>query len=387
MNAQRAAKPVVLCVDDEQQVLEGLALHLRRHYEVLLAPGGVEALAVLDARPDVAAIVSDMRMPGMNGATFLSHARDRHPDATRILLTGHAEADAAISAVNEGQIFRFLTKPCPPPTVLATLADAVEQNRLVRAERELLEETLRGSVKALVDVLALTNPRAFGRAQRIKARVNMLVRAAGVTELWPVDVAALMSQVGCITLSDDLIDRLFTGAELTDAERVTVARLPIVGERMLGDIPRLETIRAILQRAGRPRPAGALDPADTVAVGAEALRIVTEIDLLESRGIAGAVGADMLRHRGDGFDPTLLGLLARLLADEVGHFTVRELPLTDLQVGMVLTEDVKMHNGMLLVGRGYEVTHGFLERVQNLGDNAPSGTVKIAVRAERTSAA
>jgi CheY-like chemotaxis protein len=381
MNTRSSTKPVVLCVDDEIQVLEGLALHLRRGHEVLLANGGVEALAMLDARPDVAAIISDMRMPGMDGATFLSHARDRHPDAVRILLTGYAEIESAISAVNDGQIYRFLTKPCPPSTVVSTVSDAVEQNRLVRAERELLEDTLRGSVKALVDVLALTNPRAFGRAQRIKARSVMLARSAGITELWPIDVAALMSQVGCITLQDTTIDKMFTGGELSEAERQAVGRLPLVGERLLGEIPRLDTVRAILIRAGRPRPVGPLDVHDVVAVGAEAIRITTEIDLLESRGIAGSVGADLLRQRGDSFDDVLLGILARLLTDEGGKFVTKDLPLAQLEVGMVLTEDVKMPNGMLLVGRGYEVTHGFLERVRNMGDHGQDAIVKIAVPA------
>lgn len=378
MNGARAGRPVVLCVDDEPQVLEGLALHLRRGHEVLLANGGQEALSTLAERPDVAVIISDMRMPGMDGATFLSHARERHPDSVRILLTGHAEMDAAISAVNDGQIFRFLTKPCPPPTVLATVTDAIEQNRLIRAERELLEVTLRGSIKALVDVLALTSPRAFGRAQRVKARTNMLVRAAGITEIWPVEMAALLSQVGTITLQDETIDKLFTGGELTEAERQAVARLPMVGERLLGDIPRLEKVRAILVRAGKPRPLGDIDLDDPVAVGAESIRITTEIDLLESKGIAGAVGADMLRHRGDTFDPTLLATLGRLLNDETGNFETKEIPLASIDVGMVLTEDVKMPNGMLLVGRGYEVTHGFVERVRNMGESAHQ-VVKIAV--------
>src|SRR5687768_872607 len=108
-----APLPVVLCVDDEPQVLAGLSVSLRRRYEILTATSGAEALAVLARRPDVAVVVSDMRMPGMDGAAFLAKAKEIAPDAVRVLLTGYSEIDAAMNAVNQGQIFRFLTKPCP----------------------------------------------------------------------------------------------------------------------------------------------------------------------------------------------------------------------------------------------------------------------------------
>jgi DNA-binding NtrC family response regulator len=112
MNRQEL--PSVLCVDDEPRVVEGLALHLRRNYQVLTANGAQSALEILKDKGAPAVIVSDMRMPGIDGATLLKRVKDLYPDMTRILLTGEPGRDAAIAAVNEGQIFRFLTKPCPP---------------------------------------------------------------------------------------------------------------------------------------------------------------------------------------------------------------------------------------------------------------------------------
>ena len=108
-----AQRPRVLCVDDEPQVLEGLALNLRRHYEVHVAGSGAEGLQRLEQDGPFAVVLSDMRMPGMTGAVFLAHVRQRAPDSVRLLLTGHAELDAAIAAINTGHIFRFLAKPCP----------------------------------------------------------------------------------------------------------------------------------------------------------------------------------------------------------------------------------------------------------------------------------
>src|SRR5262245_17980905 len=107
-------KPRILCVDDEPNVLEGLALHLRRKYEMSTAANGPDALALLEREGPPEVIISDMRMPGMDGATFLSKARQLYPDTVRMLLTGQSDMASAIKAVNDGQIFRFLTKPCGP---------------------------------------------------------------------------------------------------------------------------------------------------------------------------------------------------------------------------------------------------------------------------------
>lgn len=116
----------VLCVDDEPQVLEGLAAVLGRSYGVNTAPSGSAALALLRTLPQITVIISDMRMPGMNGAQFLAASRTIAPNARRLLLTGDTGIGSAIAAVNQGGIFRFLSKPCPVPLLLETMAAAVE---------------------------------------------------------------------------------------------------------------------------------------------------------------------------------------------------------------------------------------------------------------------
>src|SRR4051812_5630356 len=103
----------VLCVDDEPNVLEGLTRVLHRKCILLTATSGREAMTILAGSAPIHVIVSDMRMPEMNGAKLLAECRRCSPDTVRLLLTGHADMQAAISAVNEGQVFRFLTKPCP----------------------------------------------------------------------------------------------------------------------------------------------------------------------------------------------------------------------------------------------------------------------------------
>src|SRR3569833_607487 len=145
--------PRVLCVDDEARVVEGIALHLRKDYDVHTALSGDQALKVLKQMGGAAVIVSDMRMPGMDGAPLLQQVMRVYPDTTRMLLTGAPGRESAIAAVNNAQIFRFLTLPCPPDHLWAASEAGVMQIRLIKAERSILKETLVGCIKARVVVL------------------------------------------------------------------------------------------------------------------------------------------------------------------------------------------------------------------------------------------
>jgi len=128
-------RPRILCVDDEPRVLEGLQRVLYKDYDVFTALGSEAALACLDPGEPFAVVMSDMQMPGMSGAALLVEMRRRAPDTVRLLLSGQGHVGPTEQAANEGHIFRFLTKPCPPETLLRALADAVSQYRLLTAEK------------------------------------------------------------------------------------------------------------------------------------------------------------------------------------------------------------------------------------------------------------
>jgi len=361
-------RPRVLCVDDEPQILEGLSLHLRRHCDLETATSGAGGLAILERDPSIAVVISDMRMPGMDGAAFLSRAREVAPDAVRLLLTGQADVEGAIAVVNEGGIFRFLTKPCPPATLLAAVEAAVRQHRLVTAERVLLQQTLLGSVQALTDVLALISPAAFGRTMRIKQLVSELVEALGVTEKWQVEVAAMLSQLGAITLPPETAERAYYGRPLHFEEQKLVANLPSLTEKLLGNIPRLEAVREILRLYAKPRlpevPEEAETRAHVVALGAQVLRVAVDFDALESSGSLPELSVATMRGREGSYDRRVMDALVELRGGTDAS-DVRELPMSGLRVGMILAEDVELQSGALLVARGYEITERFLERIRN----------------------
>jgi CheY-like chemotaxis protein len=374
-------KTKVLCVDDEPQVLQGLALHLDQKFEVVSATSGVQGLELVASAGPFAVVLSDMRMPGMDGASFLGKVREAAPDTVRMLLTGHADMNAAIAAVNHGQIFRFLIKPCPPDQLRMAFDAAEEQYRLITAERVLLEETLHGSIKTLVDILSITNPVAFGRAGRARQLVRELAEALGLPDRWQLEVAAMLSQLGSVTLPDDTARKYFAGEALTREERAMVERLPDVTERLLANIPRLEPVREILAlQAGRRVSGGA---SEARAMAANALKLALDFDEIESRGVALQEALDTLRGRTGAYLPQVLEDLFTCKGVGAVRQELREVSLRGLSVGMVLAEDLKTRTGLLLVARGFEITPSFIERARNFGDGYVREPVRVLVRVSR----
>jgi CheY-like chemotaxis protein len=368
----------VLCVDDEPRVLEGIALSLRRRYDVATASGGMAALDILTKDPTIAVVLSDMRMPMMDGTGFLHRCRHVAPDAVRLLLTGQADLAAAIAAVNEGQVFRFLTKPCPPAVLLPVIDAAVEQHRLITAERVLLEQTLHGAVKALSEVLSLTNPASFGRATRVARTVSTMAGSLKQPERWTVEVAAMVSQLGFIALPGELAERVHLGQALSEDETQQVLKVPYVAEKLLAHIPRLETVRKILTASVRPirrLPMGADAKAHQLMRAAQMLRIAIDFDDLQARGHSPQAAITEMRTR-DGYDTEVLESLAVTVQPSADPDEPQWVPLSGLRVGMVVAEDIRMTSGTLLVARGYEVAQGFIERAKNFR----AGTVKEPVR-------
>ena len=374
--------PCILCVDDEPRVTEGLALLLRRDYRVVTAAGGQAALERLLEIGAPAVVVSDMRMPGMDGAALLKTIRRLYPETTRILLTGEPGRDAAVSAINEGQIFRFLTKPCAPEQVRAAIEAGVTYHRLLTAEKTLLQETLVGCIKALIDVLAITNPVAFGRSNRVKSLAMEVAHAAGQPNLWQLQAAAMLSQIGYISLPVELVEKLYYGNKLSREERTLADGAPAVAQTLLGRIPRLEPVLEILALSQKSSGSAA-DSA--VTLGANILRMVLEYDTQIAQGNSVVVATQTLRARADRHDKHLVDHLASVVGAGSGKSEIIEIPVKHVKPGMIILDDVRTHMGTLLVPKGFEVTEVFIERMRNFGPGILAEKVRVSTTAELSS--
>ncbi len=232
----------ILLVDDDTRILSAYQRQLRSHFNVTTALGPEKAFKEIEKSGHFSVVVSDFRMPKMDGITFLNEIRLRNPETIRVMLTGFADQQTAIDCINENRIFRFLTKPYPAKDLIQVLDAGLKQYRLEQAEKELLENTLNGAIKTLTEVLSMAEPRAFGKAERIRSRVKELAKQLEVEDIWEIEIAAMLSQIGRISIPGPLSikmdnEEIFTGKELD-----MIARTPEAGRDLIRNIPRLENV-------------------------------------------------------------------------------------------------------------------------------------------------
>lgn len=364
----------ILFVDDDSNILAAMRRTIRGQFDLVTALGGEEGLRLVSQSPPFTVVVSDLRMPIVDGLLLLTHVRDRSPDTIRILLTGNADLDSAITAVNSGQLFRFLTKPCPGSIMRSTLAAAVEQHRLVTSERVLLEQTLRGSIRALAEMISLVHPTVSARTSRVRRLVVEVGTRMEAGDLWRIEVATLLAHMGWVTLPPETVAKLHTGSDLSAYEAHAVRRVPEIAAQLLANIPRMEEVQSILmyQNAGfdgvgSPVPSV---KGERIPLGARLLKAVTDYDMLESRGLAPDEAMAVMHSWSSSYDPDVLRVLGAVTEGAHMAGVTRPIPIAKILPGMVFAQDVSDARGLLLVARGQEASASLLNRLHEYQDAA-----------------
>jgi len=245
----------------------------------------------------------------------------------------------------------------------------------VRSERELLEHTVKGAVDTLCEVLELVSPAAFTAGRRIRSiALAMAQELPGTGPLWVLELAALLGQLGAVSLPPQTAQRVYAATPLSDEEQAMVARVPELSERLVARIPRLEAVRDVVHEARQPAPASPL---------ARILQVATAYYRASARGLTFPEAFAALDHD-DAHDRSALDALARVQGLARRASRVAELGVRDLRPGMVLADDVQGPGGGLLLGKGHLLTAHVLERLLNcLG----SGGVREPVRVWQDEAA
>lgn len=351
-------------MDDEQNILDALERGLCDYFDITTALSGFEGLALL-REDDYQVVVSDMRMPEMDGAEFLKQVRESQPFVTRILLTGQAELESAMKAINEGHVFRFLLKPCDSEVLAEHIKEGAKLCRLKRAEKDLLENTLKGAVKVLADILHVAKPEAFRTSYFTRRLVMHIAREHNLPGRWEYDIAAMLCQLGAVSLPDETLKRAFKATELEPDDELMLQSVPSQGSRLIERIPRLERIaRMIESQCASDADIESLE--GRVKTGARLLRIATWIEhtkLHKNISTAEAIKAAE-RHFMNIDDLHLIAAL-RNYEPVQDSKTLSEINVNEAKVGMVLAEDVYATNGHIVLSQG-QILKGFLlDRLYN----------------------
>ncbi len=366
----------ILCVDDEPNILSGYQRSLRKQFEIETAAGGAEALQKMAENGPYAVLVTDMRMPGMDGVQLLQEARRVAPESVRIMLTGNADQQTATDAVNEGRIFRFLNKPCPPEDLSRALTAGLEQYRLVTAEKELLEKTLGGTIRMLMELLASVDPELFERAQALRRNMRALAAAQVASgclsreELWPLELAALLARIGSVTVPPFVAAKVRQGEPLTEAEGKMWQRIPETSYALLRNIPRLEPVAEIVRfqhkhYSGVPegQPVG-----EGIPRGARMLKVLLDLSDIEARNVSRPGAFTLMLRQGGRYDPQILAAARQCLAEDeqaAPETPSASIPLGKLAPGHVVAEDIQTVDGKVLLTAGRRLTDVLVEKLHN----------------------
>lgn len=372
----------ILFVDDDPLILAGWERSLRGQFDIETALGPKPALEKIAARGPFAVVISDMRMPDMDGLELLRQIHLASPDSIRLILTGNADLRTAIEAVNQGDIFRFLEKPCPNEALARVLTAALGQYRLLRTEKDLLEKTLHGSIKVLTDVLALVNPEAFSTASRITLYVKHVSTHLQLKDSWRYEMAAMLSHLGCVVLPNETLESVRLGHRLTKDQEARFAAHPSIARDLLRNIPRLESIASMVGRqheAWRDQPQVEIASRDDETLGAQILKVCVRFESMVRSGLGHVAAIRTLLDSPVEYDPAITSALSQLPA-EVLPCDSQDVPVEKLLCFMVLDEDLRTREGTLLVAKGVEITETLNTRIQNFYSRGSlRGSIRVLV--------
>lgn len=410
----------VLFVDDETNILSSLRRLFRPlGYRIFIAESGQKGLEILENN-EIDLIISDMRMPEMDGAEFLARAAKKWPDTIRILLTGYADMTSTIAAINEGKIYQYVSKPWEDNDIKLSVQYALKQKALEKERDQLLEltkkqnaelqdlntnledkvrirtEELRqammtleaahkelkksyfSSIKVFSNIVEMRVSRMAGHSRRVAEQARVLAIKAGMSDddVQQVVFAGLLHNIGKLGLSDDLIDKPFNA--LSSNDRAYVTKHPIVGEGILMELDYLQDAAKLIRSQhecyngeGYPDKLSGED----IPLGARIIGLVSDYDalqigILNTTRLSAAEAVDFIRrNRNTRYDPKLVDiLLGGVVSNELEEHEQKSAYVRSgrLRNGMILTRDLVLKTGVVLLTKGHLLNDNVIHRIQGL---------------------
>lgn len=368
----------ILVIDDERNILHAIQRQLHKRFNLAVAEDGEQGLALLRDQGPFAVVVCDMNMPGRTGIDVLAEVAEIAPDTVCIMLTGQADLATAMTAVNQGNIFRFFTKPCPAETLAAGLEAAIEQYRLVTAERDLLNKTLAGSIKVLTDVLALIDPDSFGRTERSRQWAREIAGALKLKRhLWKLEMATMLAPIGLAALPPEVAKKVRSNRDLSPVEQEMLEASAETAHKLICNIPRLQEVATYVLYQGK-NVDGSGFPRDDKAgndipIGARIVRILNDLALSHDQGIEVRDALSIMKKERKVYDQRLLEAIAPILlrgqaAEADSGVSATKVPLSALQPGDVLmTPIADQETEDLILAKGTVITELYMNRLRNVG--------------------
>lgn len=321
------------------------------------------------------AILLDIRMTGMDGFAVLEKVKN-HPkwkDIPVIMITSLDDSETILKCLQMGAD-DYIPKPFEPILVKARLERAIVNLSYLRKEKMVLEKTFSGSMKILSDIISSLSPILFGKASKVRRIARLIAEELEYSEIWEIDVASIFSLVGCISLTPDLIEKIVTNKSLTSEEKKLYDNHPILGYKLLNNIPRLGNVAKIvlLQNITKVEnlPKELTGVIKEIPQGSKILRAAFEYEqaTLKSNNINEL--KTILKYKEPSLDSEVYAALEKVLQKESNR-EIKSIPVNQISIGMTFTEDVLTTTGVKVVSKMQEATESVIERIRAVHTKLP----------------
>lgn len=362
----------LLVVDDDPKIREAFVRLFQDKVKVITFAETEGALKWLKEGHSAAVIVSALNVPGRGGNAFLQASETFTPHAARLILTKDTALEPVKQAVNEGSIFMILSKPCTATELTSAIEEAMAYHDGIMKERQVLEKTLAGSVKLLIEMLSLFHSEAFRRTPVIRAQALKLAKKLGLKRNWELEMAVMFSPLGEALLPKEILSRYLAARTLTEQEREILKRAPEQTRHLLQNIPQFEKVADVLYLSGRGFD-GSGFPEDgpsgkDIPINARIIRILSDLWYASPESGVDAAAFEALSINGKKYDPQLLEIAKSCLLDGVEPLEERSVTLCyirALKPGDILIDDVLTESSHeLVLSRGHQLTQTTIRRLE-----------------------
>lgn len=369
---EKAADLVVLA-DPDKDVQSGFKRLFDSALKIVCFSESEAALLFLKKNPSTAIVITSYNLPGRGGVAFLRGAELLVPSATRVMLTRERSVEAVKKSLNDGRAFLYLEKPCKPSELGTAMETALNHHRHVARDRALLERTLSGSVKLLIDMLALFHPEAFRRTGTVRKQALKLAKRLDLGTTWELEMAVMLSPLGEALLPKEILSRFRAARSLTEQEKDILERAPAQTRDLLKNIPQLDKVSDYLYYSGRGFD-GSGFPQDgpsgeDIPMISRVVRLLTDLWYASPEGGLDSAAFEALTINASKYDPMLLDLARSLLmeAKEAERDPdVAECYIRSLRPGDTLLDDALTEAGHeLVLARGHVLTPTTIRRLQH----------------------
>lgn len=366
----------VLVVDDENSVRYTYGEFIRdAGYKIFTAENAFEALTILNKNSPIAVALVDMVMPKMDGFQLISRIRDEFPNTVSIMMTGFGDLNSAMRAINDGNVFRFITKPCKKIDLVRMIHEGIKQYKLIVSEKELLEKTLKGSINILTEILSMVDMETFGQSVKLREVTKKLAALLHAKNMWQIELAALLCQLGTVTLPEHLRQKARYQETLTDEENKMLTEAPEIAYRLINHIPRMENVANIVRyqlkeyNGGGP-PEGDVS-GDAIPEGARILKALQDLSAIQADGTPFAEAIEQMSRQDWKYDPKIFNIIRQYelqmnsQSETDTAFEKLQVDTYAVKINDTFLSDVLTLNQKLLLKSGSQVTQAIFEKLCN----------------------